>query len=167
MKRTLNRFSRIALCAAAICLCSLLRIPAPVPFTLTLFGVYLALFFLGGKYGTLAVVLYLALGLVGLPVFSGGASVFALLSPTGGYLVGLLVLALVFRLGEAARPVLFAALGTLGCYLVGALWYCLYSGTGLLFSLWVGVAPFVLFDALKLALACLAAARLKHRLPES
>lgn len=167
MKQTFRALSRIALCAAAICLCSLIRIPAPVPFTLTLFGVYFALFFLGGTDGTLAVCLYLALGLVGLPVFSGGASVFALLSPTGGYLVGLPLLALVFWLGERTRPVLFCALGTLVCYLVGAVWYWLYTKTGFFFSLWVGVAPFVLFDALKLALAYLAAARLKHRLPES
>ena len=165
MKQTFRTLLRAALFAAAICLCSLIRIPAPVPFTLTLFGVYLSLFFLGGRGGTLAVCLYLSLGLVGLPVFSGGASVFALLSPTGGYLVGLPLLALVYWLGERKHPVLFCALGTLLCYLVGATWYWLYTQTGLLFALWIGVAPFVLFDALKLALARFAASRLRRLAP--
>ena len=165
MKRTAKTLARAALAAAAICLCSLIRIPAPVPFTLTLFGVCFALFSLGGKGGTLAVVLYLALGLVGLPVFSGGVSVFAFLSPTGGYLVGLPLLALVYWLGERTHPVLFCALGTLVCYLVGAVWYWLYTKTGFFFSLWVGVAPFVLFDALKLALAHFAASKLRRLTP--
>ncbi len=173
MNRSLLRtLTRTALCTALLCVLSLVRIPAPVPFTLTLFGVFFTLFFLGGTGGTLATALYLLLGLFGLPVFSQGGGPSAFLSPTGGYLVGLFALSLFYLLFTLRRPsrrcaLLGATLGLLLCYGIGAVWYWLYTKTGLLFSLWVGVAPFVLFDALKLALAYFAAKRLRRLIPLS
>ena len=61
----------IALFAVAIAICSWISVPAPVPFTLQTFGVFLAAAGLGGKRGTLAVLVYLALGMAGVPVFAG------------------------------------------------------------------------------------------------
>ena len=66
----------VGMMAAFICVCSLITIPGPVPFTMQLFGVYCALGFLGGRNGTLSVVIYILLGLVGLPVFAGFKSGF-------------------------------------------------------------------------------------------
>ena len=75
----------IAICAAIICVCAWITVPATVPFTLQVLGVFLSIRLLGGKKGTAAVAVYILLGMVGLPVFSGfqaGAGV--LLGPTGG-----------------------------------------------------------------------------------
>lgn len=88
----------VALMAALMAVCAWITIPVgPVPFTMQTFAVFAALGLLGGKRGTLAVVVYLLLGLVGLPVFAGFSSgAAALLGPTGGFLLGFLASALVY-----------------------------------------------------------------------
>ena len=80
----------IALFAALIAICAWLTVPMPdVPFTMQTFGVFAALLLLGGKRGTLSILLYLLLGAAGLPVFSGfRGGIGSLLGTTGGYLVG-------------------------------------------------------------------------------
>lgn len=167
MNRSLARFVRIALVASAICICSVLRIPTPIPLTLALFGVFFALFFLGAKDGLLATLLFLALGLLGLPLFSGGGGLSALLSPTGGYLLGFVALALLYlalcrKKQDAKTRLVAAALGLAACYAVGVVWFWLYSDSGLVLALCSGVLPFLLPDLIKLFLAHLLAERL-HR----
>ena len=77
-----------ALFAVLISVCAWISIPAAVPFTMQTFGVFLAAGVLGGKRGTFAVVIYLLLGAVGLPVYAGGTSgIGILLGSTGGYMV--------------------------------------------------------------------------------
>ena len=91
----------IALFAVLMAVCSWISIPSVVPFTLQTFGVFVAVSVLGGKRGTLAVVLYLLMGIVGLPVFagfSGGLGI--LLGSTGGYIVGFVFTALTMWLME-------------------------------------------------------------------
>ena len=96
----------IALFAVAIAICSWISVPATVPFTLQTFGVFLAAAVLGGKRGTLAVLVYLALGMAGVPVFAGfQGGMGCLLGSTGGYLIGFLFLALVMWAGGARNPV--------------------------------------------------------------
>ena len=85
----------IALFAALMALCAWVTVPYAVPFTMQTFGVFLALLLLGGKRGTICMAVYLLLGAVGLPVFSGfRGGVGALVGSTGGYLVGFIVSAL-------------------------------------------------------------------------
>ena len=82
----------IALFAALMALCAWVTVPYAVPFTMQTFGVFLALLLLGGKRGTICMAVYLLLGAVGLPVFSGfRGGVGALVGSTGGYLVGFIV----------------------------------------------------------------------------
>ena len=78
----------IPLFTALIAVCSFITIPIPtVPFTLQLFGIFAALLCLGGERGTISVILYLVLGSVGLPIFSGFRSgIGCLVGVTGGYL---------------------------------------------------------------------------------
>lgn len=78
-----------------------ITVPAAIPFTMQTFCIFLTLYILGGANGTKAILLYLLLGAVGLPVFSGfkaGLSVLA--GPTGGYLIGFIFIGLSYRLGE-------------------------------------------------------------------
>ena len=157
--------ARAALAAALMALCSWISLPTAVPFTLQTFAVFLALGVLGGKLGALAVGVYLLLGAVGLPVFAGfSGGLGALLGATGGYLLGFLLTALTVwgaeRLWGRSAPVFLAScLAGLGlCYLFGTVWfaavYAASSGpVGLAAGLGWCVAPFVLPDLAKLALA--------------
>ncbi|MCF0123916.1 MAG: biotin transporter BioY [Ruminiclostridium sp.] len=162
----------ISLMAALISVCSWIVIPlGPVPFTLQTFGVFAALGLLGGRRGTLAVLLYLLLGLVGLPVFAGfSAGAGALLGVTGGYLLGFLASSLVYwavtdRLGTRLPIALLAMiLGLAACYAFGTLWFVrVYTSGGntatLLSTLTLCVFPFILPDLIKLGLALLVARR--------
>ena len=162
----------IALVAVAIAICSWISVPATVPFTLQTFGVFLAAAVLGGKRGTLAVLVYLALGMAGVPVFAGfQGGMGCLLGSTGGYLIGFLFLALVMWAGERLSGgrrwalALSMALGLLVCYAFGTAWFmAVHARTTGQIGLWTALSwcvfPFVLPDAAKLALALVLSRRL-------
>lgn len=171
--RTLD-LAYIALFAGLIAVCAWITVPAAVPFTMQTFGICAALFVLGGRRGTWAVAVYLLLGLVGLPVFSGfqgGPGV--LLGTTGGYILGFLAMALVYWMMTAWLgtrlwiSILAMVLGLLVCYAFGTLWFMiLYARTsgpiGLTTALGWCVIPFVIPDLAKLALAALLARRVSR-----
>ena len=91
----------IGMFAALIVVCSWIQIPAAVPFTLQTFAVFLTVGLLGGKRGTIAVLIYILLGMVGLPVFSGfKGGIGALLGTTGGYIIGFIFASLTMWLIE-------------------------------------------------------------------
>ena len=165
------KFSTRDLCfcaigAALIAVCAWISIPADVPFTLQTFAIFAVCGLLGGKRGTVSVLVYLLLGAVGAPVFAGFRGGFAsLIGTTGGYLVGFILLALIITLAQARWGlgqwvfVLSAAVGLLVCYAFGTAWFLIvYTRTGAI-TLGVVLAkcvlPFLLPDAVKLALATL------------
>lgn len=157
----------VALFAALLAICSWLSIPAgDIAFTLQTFGVFLCLFLLGGKWGRAAIAVYLLLGAVGLPVFSGfrgGPGI--LLGITGGYLWGFLPAALIYRLLERRGPLPAAAAAQLCCYLFGTLWFALWSGGEVGAAAVRCVLPFLLPDGVKLLLALRLSRRLKKHIP--
>ena len=162
----------VALFAALIAVCAWITIPGAVPFTLQTMGVFLAVGLLGGKRGTAAVLVYILLGAVGMPVFSGfSGGVGRLLGTTGGYIIGFLVAALAMWAMEAifgkAKWVLPVSmlLGLLLCYTFGTAWFLvLYTQTKGAISvasvLSMCVVPFIIPDLLKIALALLLTSRL-------
>ena len=89
---TTFQMALIAVMAAITCILGPLSIPipiSPVPISLTNLAIYLTVCLLGWKFGTISYLIYLLIGIAGLPVFSGFSSGFAkLLGPTGGYLIG-------------------------------------------------------------------------------
>ncbi len=168
----------IAMTAAVLCVCSWLTIPAAVPFTMQTFAVYCALLLLGGKRGLLAIGLYILLGLVGLPVFSGfRGGPGHLLGLTGGYIIGFLFTGLGYLLMEGKlRSLSFLpriallALDLVPCYLVGTLWFVAVSrlngsGIGFISALTLCVLPYVLPDLLKVLLAERVCRRVRRVLP--
>lgn len=169
----------IALMVALMAICAWITLPiGPVPFTMQTFAVFAALGLLGGRRGTLAVVVYLLLGAVGLPVFSGfNSGLSALLGPTGGYLVGFLVSALLYwaitaRLGTGRKVLLpTMILALVVCYAFGTFWFLqVYTGGGekgtLLGALALCVFPYILPDLVKIALALILTRRVgKHIAP--
>ncbi|MDW8054662.1 MAG: biotin transporter BioY [Anaerolineae bacterium] len=134
----------------------------PVPITGQTFGVLLAGAALGARRGALALLAYLAQGLIGLPFFAGGTSGMArLLGPTGGYLVGFVAAAaLVGWLSERGWDRRFIstfaamALGNLVIYALGVPWLAQFVGWERALS--AGVLPFLPGDAIKALLAALA-----------
>ena len=164
----------IAMCSALIVICSWISIPAAVPFTMQTFAVFAALLLLGGKNGTIAVLVYILLGAVGLPVFSGfrgGPGV--LLGTTGGYILGFVLAGLIFwaaegwMKGKTLRKACVILGGLLVCYAFGSAWFMiLYTRSGgavsLLTVLGWCVFPFVFTDLVKMLLAFLLVKRVKR-----
>ncbi len=174
-KMTARDIAYVGLGAALIAVCAWISIPLPqplVPFTLQTFGVCLICAVLGVRLGLWTVAVYLLLGAVGVPVFSGfRGGVGVLLGTTGGYLVGFLFTALC--VGLAAErfgrrlPVLLAAMaaGILICYAFGTAWFVVVytrkSGPiGVMTALSWCVFPYLLPDAVKLILAAALSKRL-------
>ena len=158
-----------ALMAALLCVLGPIAIPVgPVPLSLATLGVYLAGLLLGWKWGAVSVLVYLAIGLVGIPVFSGfTGGVGKLLGPTGGYLLGYLPLGLVTGLAQKQKKplqLLTMAVGTALLYLLGTVFYCFQSGTAFVAAAAVCVLPFLPGDCIKMGLALFLAPILKRAL---
>ena len=162
----------VAFAAALIAVCSWISIPMAVPFTLQTFAICCVLPLFGGKRGSAAVLLYLLLGLVGVPVFAGfNAGPGVLLGATGGYLLGFLLMGLMFwllirLLGERTWVQLLALLlGMAAVYAFGTAWFMVVYAratgpVGLLTALSWCVFPFIVPDLLKLVLALTLSKRL-------
>ena len=149
-----------AVFAAILCIISPFSIPiGPVGITVAPFGVYLSGAVLGWKRGGIAVAVYLILGFIGLPVFSGFmGGIQRLAGPTGGYLVGYIPCAVITGLFADRISKKWAApvgmlLGTATLYAFGTAWFCVMSGTGVLPALGTCVLPFLPGDAVKIACA--------------
>lgn len=163
-----------ALFAALLCICAWISIPAgDMVITMQTFGIFLALGVLGGKRGSIAVGIYLLLGIVGVPVFSGfRGGLGALMGATGGYIAGFLATALIYWLVTALGRdkeifrLLGMVLGLLVCYILGTLWfrfgYLSYGGHSWGAILLKCVVPYLLPDTAKLILAWLLSRRLRH-----
>ena len=155
----------IALMTAVLCIVSPFAVPiglSPVPVTFCTLAIYLSVFVLGMKRGALSCVLYILLGLVGLPVFSGflgGAG--TLLGPTGGYLIGYIFIALIAgtfidkRTGKWYVCLLGMVCGTAVCYLFGTLWLAYQMQLDLFSAAAIGVLPYIPADLIKMVLAML------------
>ena len=155
----------ISLFTVLIAICSWISIPTMVPFTLQVFAVFLTVGVLGGKRGTIAICIYLLLGIIGIPVYAGGtAGIGVLFGNTGGYMIGWIFSGLVMwgieTLFGRKRWVLALSMlmGLLVCYLLGTLWFMeVYAGEtgqiGFWTALAVCVVPFVIPDLVKIGLA--------------
>ena len=177
-KLTTYQLTLTAVMAAVICVLGpiSMAIPiSPVPISLASMAVYLAVTVLGMKLGTLSCLIYLLLGLVGLPVFSGGgAGAAKLFGPTGGYLVGYLFLALIAgafvgRYTENKwKSIAFAALGmvlgTMVLYALGTAWLAYSAGMDFQAALWAGMIPFIPGDLVKMVIAVLLGSAVRGRL---
>jgi len=148
-------------------LASILSITAPfsfpigtVPITLATFAIYL----IGGitrkVQGLLVVAIYIALGAIGLPIFSsfkGGIGV--MIGPTGGFILGYLPCVLIISLLTSINkktiwlyPVSMVA-GTIICYLVGTIWFMVVMRASFTYAIKICVLPFLLFDTIKIIIA--------------
>ena len=173
----LRSLAAISLFSALICVCSFISIPFVIPITFQLFGVYLALFTLGGRRGLVSVLLYIFIGVLGLPVFSGfSGGISRLFDATGGYIFGFIILSLVYLGLSSVLPrrrifiVFSSALSLISLYLSGSLWYTLVylGGTeSFVHILLVTVVPFVIPDVIKIILAYIVSVRISVMIKNS
>lgn len=155
----------IAVFAVLMAICSWISIPTAIPFTLQTFAVFLAVIVLGGKRGTMSVLVFVLLGAVGVPVFAGfTGGLYVILGNTGGYIIGFLFAGLLMWLMERlfgrkmwvqAASMLF---GMVTYYVFGTIWFMIvYMRTtgpvGLTAVLGWCVIPFIIPDLIKAALA--------------
>jgi biotin transport system substrate-specific component len=132
----------------------------PVPIVLQNLFIMLAGLLLGGRWGLISVAVYLLAGAVGLPVFAGGTGgVGKFVGPTGGYLLGFAAAAYLIGIisesgrGRVAIDVIAMVAGTLIIYAVGVSWLKVVTGMSFSKAVTVGMLPFLIGDALKIAAA--------------
>lgn len=162
----------IALFAVVIVICSWISIPVNVPFTMQTFGIFLTVSVLGGKRGSMAVLIYILLGTVGIPVFAGFAGgIGIIMGNTGGYIIGFLFSALTMwgmeRLFGSKNQILVFSmvLGLIVCYAFGTIWFmAVYAGNsgpvGFITVLGWCILPFLVPDLVKIVLVMLVRKRL-------
>ena len=169
---SLKNLTRIAFAVALIVICAQIRLPLPIiPFTLQTFGIGLIAVLLTPKEATSAILLYLLLGAIGLPVFSGaGSGLASFTSATGGFLIGfiffVLVTAFLTRKKATFWWTFFSLLvGDSLAFLAGWLGLLLILHLAPLSAFTVGVLPYLISDVIKMLLISLIAVRLKPLMP--
>ena len=171
-KMTTRQLTLIGVMAAVTCILGPLSLPIGIiPISLTNLAIYFAIYALGGKRGTLSYIVYLFIGLVGLPVFSGFSGGFGkLLGPTGGYLIGFIFMAFISGIfidkfsNKIYMCFLGMALGTIITYLFGSAWLAYQINMPFNKALSVGVLPFIPGDLVKIVIASLIGPQIKKRL---
>jgi biotin transport system substrate-specific component len=151
----------VVLGSALLTLSAKVQVPFyPVPITMQTLVVLLIGIAFGFRLGVVTVLLYLAQGAAGLPVFAGtpekGIGLAYMLGPTGGYLAGFVLGAAIAgwiaeRRRDPGALALAVIAGSLAIYLPGVLWLAQFVGFGKAFEL--GLVPFLWGDTLKAALA--------------
>ena len=166
----------MALCGlftAVLAICAWISVPmGDTVITLQTFGIFLTLGLLGGKRGTVTVLVYLLLGAIGVPVFSGfRGGLGALLGTTGGYIFGFMSTSVLYWIMTSIKDtphirLIAMIIGLLLCYGCGSWWYMTryLSGSQLTLGLVLlkCVVPYLLPDAIKLALAWILTGKLKR-----
>lgn len=135
-KLTIRKITMCALFTALIAVGAFIKIPVPlIPFTLQTMFVVLAGLLLGGKLGGLSAVLYMVLGLIGIPIFTGGGGFGYIFRPTFGYIIGFCV---------AAYVVGRIAFSSTGKVTLGRMFIAMLAGLGIIYA--VGVAYFYIIQ---------------------
>lgn len=169
---TVKKITSIGLMTAFLCIMAPWAIHiGPVPVTFATFGIYFVSAVLGAKYATMSVLIYLILGAVGVPVFSGfSGGIQRIVGMTGGYLLGYVPCALIISLiiSKAKRSFIwyFVAMivGTVILYIIGTVWYMWQTGNTFFVALGLCVVPFLPGDVIKIAAASVLGFELNKRL---
>ncbi len=167
MKNNIQNLVSYGLFAAMLCIFAPMSVPiGPIPISLTNLVLYIAIFIIGTKGTCISFVVYMLLGIVGLPVFSGySGGPMKVVGPTGGYLVGfipmIIVMGIIYKkiasrmklVPDVLITILGMIAGTLIAYALGTLWFMYQMDCELAYALSVCVIPFIPFDLGKMMIA--------------
>ena len=160
-KISISAMAEVAVITAVICILAPISIPVgPVPISLGLLAIFLGVYILGAKKGTIAVAIYILIGMVGLPVFTGFSGGFGkVLGPTGGYIIAYIPLAIIAGIfidrfyDRIWLQVAGMLIGLAVLYAVGTIWLAFQAGLDVRAALMAGVIPFIPFDLAKIAIS--------------
>ena len=171
---TTKRMVEIALLISVFCILALFAIPipvSPVPISLTNLVIYIAVFILSWNDALFSYIIYLLLGIAGLPVFSGfTGGLEKLAGPTGGYLIGFIFMTIIAGIGtnkfggKKLPAVLGMVLGLAVAYIFGTAWLAYQMHISFMAGLSVGVLPYLAGDAVKIIIAMIVGPILRSRL---
>lgn len=174
VKITTKHLALTGLMAAIICILgpwSLVLPFSPVPISMGTLAIYFVVSVMGMKKGTVSVIIYMLLGLAGLPVFTGfTGGPGKLLGPTGGYLFGYLFMAVICGFfadkfwDKIWLNFLGMLVGTAACYFFGTLWLAYQASLSFHAALAAGVLPFIIGDLAKIIFALMLGIPLRKRL---
>lgn len=161
-----------ALMSALLCILGPLALPlpfTPVPISLTNFAIYLLAFVLSWRYCVLSYIVYMLIGMIGVPVFSNfGSGIDKIIGPTGGFLIGFVFTAIICSIvnekfaGKKYMYVFGMIVGLGMEYLFGTFWFMYQQKMGLIESLLLCVVPFLVGDAIKIIAATIIGPTLKR-----
>ncbi len=171
-KFSTRQLAVIGVMTAVTCVLAPFSLPiGPVPISLTNLAIYFSLYVLGTKFSCMSYVIYLLIGFIGVPVFSGFTSgPGKLLGPTGGYLIGFLPMALIAGLlidkfiSSRIICLLGMICGTIVAYAFGTAWLAYQAGMDWKAALMAGVIPFIPGDLAKMVLAMAAGPQIRRQL---
>lgn len=138
---------------------------SPVPITLQIFFVFMAGGILGRKYGFFSQLIYIMIGIIGLPVFTGGkGGIGILFGPTGGYILGFLVAGYISGIGKRkfSTKILAMSLALIFIYFIGTVVLIFFIEVDLKEALTIGVVPFLIGDLIKLLMAAYLSVKLSN-----
>ena len=164
--------AKIALSTSIMCILGPFTLPiGPVPISFTNLAIYLALYMLGWKRGTISYLVYVLIGLAGLPVFSSYGSGFAkLFGPTGGYIIGFIFMAVIAGLfidkftANNYLCITGMAFGMIVCYAFGTSWLAYAAHMKMPAAIAAGIIPFIIGDSIKIILASFVGANIRKQL---
>ena len=155
------RMAMTALMAAVTCVLAPMAIPiGPVPISFTNLAIYLSLYLLGWKRGTVSYLVYVLIGAVGVPV------------ATGGYIVGFIPMAVIAglvidRYRNRGLQLAGMIVGTAVCYAFGTAWFCFVMDSTPMAALSLCVIPFIPGDLVKMLLAMWVGPMIRRRLVQA
>lgn len=173
MTSKIKIITTIAIFSGIISIISPITIPIGIiPLTLSTFAIYL-IGALTKKYiGVLATIIYIFMGIIGIPVFSnysGGIGV--ILSITGGYILGYIPCVFIISIITSINKKniflypISMILGTLICYIIGTLWFMMQTKNSIIETILITIVPFIIFDIIKIVLATICCYILNNKTP--
>lgn len=169
-KNDIYTLTLTALMTGVTCIVAPMSIPiGPVPISLTSLAICISLYLLGWKNGSISYILYIFIGILGLPVFSGfTGGIGKLAGPTGGYIIGFIPMAiLVGFIIEKTRNrlvhIVGMVLGMIICYIVGMAWFCIVMDSTIGTAVTLCVFPFIPGDIIKILAAVSIGPLIKNR----
>lgn len=145
-------------------------LPGLVPITLQTLGIYIIACSLTPKLAVITTIVYVIMGSIGLPVFTGfRGDLSSLFGPTGGYIFSFPITSLIISIiinnkNSIIRKIIAMIVGTAVCYLIGTIWFIYVTNNTIITALTVCVIPFIFGDIIKIAIASTLSAKIKTKL---
>ena len=170
-----SKVKNMIYCSMFACIVALLAqiridLPGLVPITLQTLGIYIIACCLTPKLAIIATIVYVLMGSIGLPIFTGfRGGLSSLVGPTGGYIFSFPITSLIISFiinnqNSVIRKIIAMAIGTAVCYLIGTIWFIYVTNNTFITALTICVIPFIPGDIIKIAVASTLSTKIKARL---